>query len=166
MRRVVLFASVAVAVVLLAVLFSWVFQRRLIYLPSTGAVPSAASMLAGARDVQLITSDGLRLGAWYVPARRGAGTFTVLVANATPVTAACGRPFARALALTITIRHCSTGMSWSRRLWSRHLKAAVVEAAGRCHAVVTSRGSTRHGDGSLADTSGRTDTVPQLSRQT
>jgi hypothetical protein len=40
---VVLFASVVVAVVLLVVLFSWVFQRRLIYLPSTGAVPSAAS---------------------------------------------------------------------------------------------------------------------------
>ena len=44
----VLFASVVVAVGLLVVLFSWVFQRRLIYLPSTGAVPSAASMLAGA----------------------------------------------------------------------------------------------------------------------
>jgi hypothetical protein len=43
---------------------SWAFQRRLIYLPSTGGVPSAATMLAGARDVQLTTSDGLRLGAW------------------------------------------------------------------------------------------------------
>jgi hypothetical protein len=38
----VVFASVVVAVVLFVVLFSWVFQRRLIYLPSTGAVPSAA----------------------------------------------------------------------------------------------------------------------------
>jgi uncharacterized protein len=78
-RRVVLFASVVVAVVLLVVLFSWAFQRRLIYLPSTGAVPLAAIMLAGARDVQLTTTDGLRLRAWYVPARRPAGTFTVLV---------------------------------------------------------------------------------------
>jgi uncharacterized protein len=59
---VVLFASVVVAVVLLVVLFSWVLQRRLIYLPSTGAVPSAASMLAGAGDVQLMASDGLQLG--------------------------------------------------------------------------------------------------------
>ena len=63
MRRVVLFASVVVAVVLLVVLSSWAFQRRLIYLPSTGAVQSAATMLVGARDVQLTTSDGLRLGA-------------------------------------------------------------------------------------------------------
>jgi hypothetical protein len=41
---------------------SWAFQRRLIYLPSTRAVASAATMLAGARAVQLTTSDGLRLG--------------------------------------------------------------------------------------------------------
>ena len=45
----VLFASVVVAMVLLVLLFSWVFQRRLIYLPSTGAVPSAATMLDGSR---------------------------------------------------------------------------------------------------------------------
>ena len=91
-RHVVWFASVVVTVVLLVALFSWAFQRRLIYLPSTGAVPSAATMLAGARDVQLTTSDGLRLGAWYIPARRRDGPFTVLVANAaTQVTAACGR---------------------------------------------------------------------------
>jgi hypothetical protein len=48
-RRVVLFASVVVAVVLFVVLFPGLFQRRLIYLPSTGGVPSAATMLAGAR---------------------------------------------------------------------------------------------------------------------
>jgi hypothetical protein len=54
---VVLFASVVVAVVLFPGAVSWAFQRRLIYLPSTGGVPSAATMLAGARDVQLTTSD-------------------------------------------------------------------------------------------------------------
>jgi uncharacterized protein len=82
-RRVVLFASVVVAVVQLAVLFSWAFQRRLIYLPSTGAVPSAATMLAGARDVQLTTCDGLRLGAWYVPAPTRAGfVYVALVIDA------------------------------------------------------------------------------------
>jgi uncharacterized protein len=97
-RRVVLFASVVVAMVLFVVLFSWVFQRRLIYLPYTGAVPSAATMLAGARDVQLTTSDGLRLGAWYVPARRPAGTFTVLVANGNAGDRSMRAPLARALA--------------------------------------------------------------------
>jgi fermentation-respiration switch protein FrsA (DUF1100 family) len=95
---VVLFASAVVAVVLLVVLFSWAFQRRLIYLPSTGAVPSAATMLAGARDVQLTTSDGLRLGAWYVPARRPAGTFTVLVANGNAGDRSLRAPLARSLA--------------------------------------------------------------------
>jgi fermentation-respiration switch protein FrsA (DUF1100 family) len=98
MRRVVLFASVVVAVVVFAVLFSWAFQRRLIYLPSTGAVPSAATVLAGAHDVQLTTNDGLRLGAWYVPARRTAGTFTVLVANGNAGDRSLRAPLARALA--------------------------------------------------------------------
>jgi pimeloyl-ACP methyl ester carboxylesterase len=98
MRRVVLFASVVMAVVLFVVLLSWAFQRRLIYLPSTGAVPSAATMLAGARDVQLTTSDGLRLGAWYVPGRVAAGTFTVLVANGNAGDRSLRAPLARALA--------------------------------------------------------------------
>jgi fermentation-respiration switch protein FrsA (DUF1100 family) len=98
MRRVVLSASVVVAVVLFVVLFSWAFQRRLIYLPSTGAVPSAATMLAGARDVQLTTHDGLSLGAWYIPARGAAGTFTVLVANGNAGDRSLRAPLARALA--------------------------------------------------------------------
>jgi pimeloyl-ACP methyl ester carboxylesterase len=95
---VVLFASVVVAVVLLMVLFSWVFQRRLIYLPSTGVVPSAPSMLARARDVQIMTSDGLQLGAWYVPARRQADAFTILVANGNAGDRSLRAPLARALA--------------------------------------------------------------------
>jgi uncharacterized protein len=85
-------------VVLLVVLFSWVLQRRLIYLPSTGAVPSAASMLAGAGDVQLMASDGLQLGAWYIPARRQADTFTVLVANGNAGDRSLRAPLAKALA--------------------------------------------------------------------
>ena len=94
----VLFASVVVAVVLFVVLLSWAFQRRLIYLPSAGAAPSAATMLAGARDVQLTTTDGLRLGAWYPPARGPAGTFTVLVANGNSGDRSLRAPLARALA--------------------------------------------------------------------
>jgi fermentation-respiration switch protein FrsA (DUF1100 family) len=94
---VVLFASVVVAVVLV-VLFSWAFQRRLIYLPSTGAVPSAATTLPGARDVQLTTNDGLQLGAWYIPAGRPAGAFTVLVANGNAGDRSLRAPLARGLA--------------------------------------------------------------------
>jgi fermentation-respiration switch protein FrsA (DUF1100 family) len=51
-------------------------QRRLIYFPSRGPVPSAAALLPGGRDIVLDTEDGKRLGAWYLPAaggRRGPG---------------------------------------------------------------------------------------------
>ena len=46
----------------------WTFQRQLIYYPDPSAVPPAADVIAGARDVTLRTSDGLALGAWFVPA--------------------------------------------------------------------------------------------------
>ncbi|MGV0793857.1 alpha/beta hydrolase [Mycolicibacterium sp. XJ1819] len=45
----------------------WSQQRRLIYFPSPGPVPSAASALPDGRDVVLTTDDGIRLGAWYFP---------------------------------------------------------------------------------------------------
>ncbi|MBB3038736.1 alpha/beta hydrolase [Hoyosella altamirensis] len=47
---------------------AWLFQRQLIYLPTSGAVPPAAEAVDGARDVTLRTSDGLELSAWYLPA--------------------------------------------------------------------------------------------------
>lgn len=43
-------------------------QRRLIYFPSQGPVPSATSVSPDARDVELVTEDGITLGAWYFPA--------------------------------------------------------------------------------------------------
>jgi uncharacterized protein len=49
---------------------AWLLQRRLIYFPATAPVPSAGSVINGARDVTLRTSDGLELGAWFVPGRR------------------------------------------------------------------------------------------------
>lgn len=42
-------------------------QRRLIYFPSPGPVPSAAALLPDGRDIALETEDGIRLGAWYLP---------------------------------------------------------------------------------------------------
>jgi len=79
MRR----AAVVVVIVafvasgLLAVL--WSQQRRLIYFPSPGPVPPAATMLPDGQDVDLRTDDGIRLGAWYFPVA-GNGT-AVLVCN-------------------------------------------------------------------------------------
>jgi fermentation-respiration switch protein FrsA (DUF1100 family) len=46
----------------------WTFQRQLIYYPDPSAVPPAADVIAGARDVTLHTSDGLELSAWFLPA--------------------------------------------------------------------------------------------------
>jgi hypothetical protein len=43
-------------------------QRHLIYFPDSSPVPSASQVIVGARDVVLRTSDGLDLGAWFVPA--------------------------------------------------------------------------------------------------
>jgi fermentation-respiration switch protein FrsA (DUF1100 family) len=59
----------------------WALQRQLIYFPDPAPVPPAAEVIAGARDVTLHTSDGLELGAWFVPADRAEGTgMAVLVA--------------------------------------------------------------------------------------
>jgi fermentation-respiration switch protein FrsA (DUF1100 family) len=77
--RVGMVLVVVAAVVAATVGLLWVFQRRLIYLPS-GSVPPAASVLAGAEDVTFETADGLRLGGWFVPGARGRGP-AVLVCN-------------------------------------------------------------------------------------
>src|SRR3954464_9617897 len=42
-------------------------QRRLIYFPWPGPVPSAAAVLPNGRDVVVDTEDGMHLGAWYFP---------------------------------------------------------------------------------------------------
>ena len=92
----VLVALVAAAALL--VVLAWALQRRLIYLPSTAAVPSAGQVLPGARDVTLHTSDGLALGAWLVPPRSGDRKATVLVANGNAGNRALRAPLAAALA--------------------------------------------------------------------
>jgi hypothetical protein len=74
----VLVALVLVVVVVLGLL--WGFQRRLIYVPDASAVPPAAAVLPGARDVTLQTADGLALGAWYVPPTGEPRDVAVLVA--------------------------------------------------------------------------------------
>ncbi|WP_028925328.1 alpha/beta hydrolase [Pseudonocardia acaciae] len=58
---------VVVLVVAVGVALLWVFQRRLIYLPGAGPVPAAAAVAGPtARDVTVVTEDGLELGAWLV----------------------------------------------------------------------------------------------------
>ena len=64
------FASVVMAVVLFVVLLLGVSAASDLSRRPARAV--GGHHAGGARDVQLTTSDGLRLGAWYVPrTRRG-----------------------------------------------------------------------------------------------
>lgn len=95
---VVRFLLVVVAVVVLLLALLWGFQRRLIYLPDNAAVPPAASVVPGAKDVVLETSDGLRLGAWLVPAAEPDRGVAVLVANGNAGDRSVRAPLARALA--------------------------------------------------------------------
>jgi pimeloyl-ACP methyl ester carboxylesterase len=91
------------AAVVLLLLFTllvsllWAFQRRLIYLPDAGPVGAAAAAVPGAQDVVLTTSDGLDLGAWYVPGS-GPDPVGVLVANGNGGHRGLRAPLARALA--------------------------------------------------------------------
>ena len=90
-----------VAVLVIAALLlslAWAFQRHLIYLPSTAAVPPATTVIPAGRDVVLHTSDGLELGAWFIPASEPDRGFTVLVANGNAGNRAARAPLARALA--------------------------------------------------------------------
>ena len=80
-RRGIVLGLVTVLLVGLAVGMLTALQRRLIYFPDSTTVPSAGEVIEGARDVTLHTSDGLALGAWFVPASPSSDThMAVLVA--------------------------------------------------------------------------------------
>ena len=79
-------------------LLVWLFQRRLIYFPMEPDVPLAGSILPGATDVVITTTDGLELGGWFVPATGGTSSTTVLVFNGNAGHRESRAPLARALA--------------------------------------------------------------------
>lgn len=91
-------AVIVSGVVVLLLALVWGFQRRLIYLPTTAPVPSAGTVIPGARDVELRTSDGLVLGAWLVPAKEPGRSITVLVASGNAGDRSLRAPLAQALA--------------------------------------------------------------------
>jgi fermentation-respiration switch protein FrsA (DUF1100 family) len=95
LRRVLI--GLAMAVTIVAVVFggAFAFQRKLIYLPSGGPLPSAAEILPGGQDVTLVTDDGLRLAAWYFPV--DAAQATVLAAPGNAGNRSLRVPLARAL---------------------------------------------------------------------
>jgi fermentation-respiration switch protein FrsA (DUF1100 family) len=90
-------AGVAAVLGLLVALL-WLFQRQLIYFPSSGPLPPATAFVAGGQDVELRTSDGLRLGGWLIPPRAPDRGVAVLVANGNGGDRSLRAPLARALA--------------------------------------------------------------------
>ncbi|MGY1617721.1 alpha/beta hydrolase [Geodermatophilus sp. SYSU D00691] len=91
MRRALVGVGVLVLVLVVVTGLFWAFQRRLVYLPqgAPGPVP------AGAREVELTTADGLRLGGWFYEGDDGAPA--VLVANGNGGHRGMRAPLARAL---------------------------------------------------------------------
>jgi pimeloyl-ACP methyl ester carboxylesterase len=67
LRRAVVLGLVTVCLVGLVVGMLTALQRQLIYFPDSTTVPPAGEVFEGARDITLHTSDGLALGAWFVP---------------------------------------------------------------------------------------------------
>lgn len=79
-RRVTIRLLVVVGVAALVVALIYALQRFLIYLPS-GHVPPVTTGLPGAEDVRFMTSDGLKLAGWFLPARLNGPGSAILVAN-------------------------------------------------------------------------------------
>ncbi|MGE2689413.1 alpha/beta hydrolase [Mycolicibacterium pulveris] len=67
MRRAVIVVAIVTLVAAGLLGLIWSQQRRLIYFPSPGPVPSATTVLPNGRDVVIETDDGIALGAWYFP---------------------------------------------------------------------------------------------------
>ncbi|MBY0286583.1 MAG: alpha/beta hydrolase [Mycobacteriaceae bacterium] len=78
MKRLAVVVAIVALVASGLLALAWSQQRRLIYFPSPGPVPPAATMLTNGQDV-VLDSDGIRLGAWYFPVAGGGPA--VLVCN-------------------------------------------------------------------------------------
>ncbi|GAB2836864.1 alpha/beta hydrolase [Lentzea nigeriaca] len=71
--------AAAVVVTIVAVVFA--FQRKLIYFPSPGPLPSAEEVLPGGRDVRLVAADGLLLNGWHFEVYDAPATVIVFPGN-------------------------------------------------------------------------------------
>ena len=59
----------------------YLFQRDLLFLPDTSRPSLARAQIPGMAEVETTTADGLRLLAWYAPARDGRPTLLYLHGN-------------------------------------------------------------------------------------
>lgn len=95
-----MFSAIAGAVTVALVLFLWLGQRRLLYLPLASLHSPDVLGLADTRTLSLTTADGLTLGAWDVPPSGGrAPRAVVLVFNGNAGNRTYRAPIARRLSL-------------------------------------------------------------------
>ena len=85
-RRHLVLRGLLVVVLLIGTVMGilWAVQRQLIYFPEAAQVPPAHEVLPGGRDVTLRTHDGLELGAWFFPARKGRSPHTPMAVLVAP----------------------------------------------------------------------------------
>jgi fermentation-respiration switch protein FrsA (DUF1100 family) len=75
------FVAISVVLIGLLLLLIWLAQRRMIYFPSSDVYAPAQVGLARAEAVSFTTDDGLKLGAWFIPARTQDSRITIIVFN-------------------------------------------------------------------------------------
>ena len=98
MSRPMIVAAEYVVVIAAVLVLIWTMQRRLIYFPTSGRVPSPSDIgLTEAEPVTFKTSDGLELGGWFLAASGPAPRVTVLVFNGNAGNRAHRAPLAAAL---------------------------------------------------------------------
>jgi fermentation-respiration switch protein FrsA (DUF1100 family) len=68
-----------VVVTIVAVVFT--FQRKLVFFPSPGPLPSADEVMPGGRDVRLVTADSLLLDGWHFELPDAPATVVVFPGN-------------------------------------------------------------------------------------
>ena len=89
---------VGIAIIALMLFLIWIGQRRMIYLPFGGTPALAEHDVPDAEAVTVRTTDGLDLGAWYLPAASAGTGITVIVFNGNAGHRGFRTPLARALA--------------------------------------------------------------------
>ena len=95
--RVLGFFGTLTLLVGLALGLLWMLQRRLIYFPLLQDLPPVRTSLPGAEEVGFQTSDGVRLGGWFLAGGRARGP-AVLVFNGNAGDRSYRAPLAAALA--------------------------------------------------------------------
>lgn len=74
-------AAVFLTAAAIALVLLWAGQRSLLYLPMGAVMSPSEAGVPGAEEFPVVTSDGLRLGAWFVRSRRGTPLATAIVFN-------------------------------------------------------------------------------------